>query len=495
MPPVRALLLAVLAAAGPSRAAELREASGLVQVRVGADSWKPARGLPRPLDEADGVRTGFNATASVALTAGASVEAGGNSHLTVEVDGAARSAVSLLFGSARLSAGPQARHALSLRTPTALVRAREARAAARVTVAGGGGGTVVEVLTGLIGVEDNRGGATLLRAGQRVEVDLRGLRETTLAPTPQQSRRLGFLEGMRRELGFELSRDAELAAASRESRREEREAGRVQVGSDGRRVRVEHFVTRPSAERLGVVVLNDGPAGMSYFSWQGTFDRALPRDLSPVFAALPGSASPTPWTLSAYEATVSNGRDSLVERGEGGHQVDLNANADALDDVATRYDADSGLYRAAGATAYRTLFDRGGSYANGTLKRGWTGANLQSYADATASTTNDPFTGAALGAPLPAVTINTTLPDAGVARRERLESYGDGAEIQTRELSLEFGGASSARSAWGGASSGDALRQALLGSRYERRVTASGFTAPVSLVLPARALAATGQLP
>lgn len=495
MPPVRAILLAVLAAAGPSRAAVLREASGLVQVRLGADSWKPAGALPLPLDEADGVRTGFNARALIGLSAGCAVEAAGNAQLTVEVDGAARTTLSLLFGSAHMLGGDEARHAFSLRTPTALVRARDARAVIRVAVSGGGGSTVVEVARGLAAVEDNRGGSTLLREGQRVEADLRGLREIAAAPTPTQAQRLGFREAMRRELGFDLARDADLAAVAREARREERELGRVQTASDGSRVRVEHFIVRPAADQFGVVVLNSGPGGMSYWSWQGTFDRALPRDLSPVFAALPGSASATPWTLTAYSATRSNGRDSLVERGEGGHQVDLNANADALDDIATLYDADSGLYRAAGGSVFRTLFDRSGVYANGRLLRGWTGANLQSYADAVPSTVNDPLTGAALGAALPAVTVNTTLPDAGVARRERLESYADGTTVLVRELAQEFDGSAAGRAAFGGAAAGDSLRQALLGRGYEQRLSVSGFSATVRLVLPPRALLATGQLP
>ena len=47
-------------------AAVLREASGLVQVRVeGSDRWKPAGRLPRELGDGDSIRTGFQARALV----------------------------------------------------------------------------------------------------------------------------------------------------------------------------------------------------------------------------------------------------------------------------------------------------------------------------------------------------------------------------------------------------------------------------------------------
>ena len=471
MPPVRVFLCAaLLGAAGSVRAAVLREATGLVQVRpVGGDSWRPAGGLPRPLNEGDGLRTGFNAKAQVELKGGSLLGVEGNAHVSVEVDAPGHTSVHALFGTVRLAASAEGGKAVSIRSPTCVVRARDRRVLVRVTVAGGGS-TTVEVQEGVAGVEDNRGTSVMIREGQRIEVDLAGVHEPTAAPTPVQARRIDFMAMMRRELGFELGRDADFALASREARRSERELGRVLTDADGRRVRVEEYVVRPSASRLNLVVMNRRPEGMSYYSWDATFGSALPRDLEPVFSGLRGGASAAPWTVTDFTATWSNGGNSLSERGSGGHQVDLNGNADPLDDVA------------GGGTAFRTVFDRYGLYADGVLKRGFTGVNLQSYSDATASSFNDPITGAALGGALPVVVINTTFPDPASARRVRLESYGDGTSVRREELALEFGGGVAARGSFGTPS-----------SNTEERIFIGG--AVIKVVLPSNATSVTRQAP
>lgn len=471
MPPVRVFALAALfcAVSGSVRAAVLREATGLVQIRpAGADSWRPAGKTPRPMSEGDGLRTGFNAKARVELRAGSVLEAEGNAHVSIEVDGPGHTSLHALFGTVRLNASAGGGRAVSVRTPTCVVRARGDRMEARITVAGGGSATV-EVVSGVAGVEDNRGTSLILRAGQRVSVDLAGVHEPTAAPTPVQARKIDFMAAMRRELGFELGRDADFAAVSRETRRGERELGRVLIDADGRRVRVEEYVVRPTASRLALVVMNGRESGLSYYSWDGQFDRALPRDLQPVMAGLAGSAAATAWTVTDFEATWAGGGATLAERGSGGHQVDLNANADPLDDVPA-------------ATAFRTIYDRYGVYANGVLKRGFTGVNLQAYSDAAASTTNDPLTGALLGAALPVVVINTTFPDGASARRVVREAYGDGTTILREELALEFGGGVAPRASYGSPE-----------RHREQRITIGG--AVIRIVMPSGAAAATRQVP
>lgn len=447
----------------------MREASGLVQIRsAGGETWKPAGNLPRPLSEGDGVRTGFNAKAKVEL-AGGQIEAAGNAHFSIEVDAPGHSSVNALFGTVRLNAMPERGAQVSVRTPTCVVRARGDRVIFRATVAGGGSATI-EVEEGVAGVEDNRGASVLLSKGQRVEVDLAGLHEPTAAPTPVQARKNDFMALMRRELGFELGRDQDFAAAARESRRAEHELGRVLTGSDGKRVRVEEFVVRPAANRVSLVVLNGRPDGLSYFNWDGTFDTALPRNLEAVFANLRGKAgAATAWTLTDFTTTRSNGNSSLVERASGGHQVDVNANADPLDDVGT------GVY-------FKTIFDRWGLYANGKLKRGFTGVALRSFNDGVASTTNDPLTGAALGAALPVVVINTSYPDAASARSVKLESYGDGTSITREKLYLEFGGGAAGRASYGDPAKG-----------FEELTKFGGTT--IRLTMPANASGVTGLVP
>jgi hypothetical protein len=474
MPPVRAFFLTALliGAAGPLRAAVLREAAGLVQVRpAGGEGWRPFGKTPRPLSEGDGVRTGFNARARVELDGGSVLEAAGNAHFSIEVDGPGHTSVNALFGTIRLTASAAGGRSVSVRAPTCVVRARGDRVVVNLTVAGGGSATV-EVVSGVAGVEDNRGRALLLTAGQRVDVDLAGVHEPTAAPTPVQARKLDFMGMMRRELGFELARGADLEAAARESRRAEHELGRLLTDADGRRVRVEEYVVRPAADRLALVVMNGRREGLSYFAWDGRFDTALPRDLSPVLAglALSGSA-PTAWTVTDFTTTRANASASLVEKGSGGHQVDVNANADPLDDVPGR------------AVAFKTLFDRYGLYANGVLKRGFTSvAPLDSYADAVTASNNDPLTGAALAAPLPVVVINTTFPDAAAARLTTVESYGDGTTLTRERLTLEFSGGVAPRASFGSPD-----------RSVEDRV--SFGNAVIKLVLPSDAPGLTRQTP
>lgn len=471
MPPVRVFLCAALLGAAVSvRAAVLREATGLVQVRsAGSDSWRPAGKLPRPLNEGDGLRTGFNAKARVELRDGTALTAEGNAHVSVEVDAPGHTSVHALFGTVRMIASAAGGRSVSVRTPTCVVRARDQRVLVRITVAGGGS-TTVEVEEGVAGVEDNRGASLILRRDQRVEADLAGLHEPTAAPTPVQAKKTDFMAMMRRELGFELARDADYAAAAREARRSERELGRALTDADGRRVRVEEYVVRPASTRLNLVVLNGRAEGLSYYSWNALFDTALPLNLEPVMAGLAGGSAATPWTATDFTATWSNGTSALSEKGSGGHQVDLNGNADPLDDVA------------GGGTAFRTVFDRYGLYANGVLKRGFTGVNLQAYSDATASSFNDPITGAALGAALPVVVINTTFPDSGSARQVRLESYGDGTTLRRERLALDFNGGTAPRSSFG-----------MPSANGEERIFIGG--AVIKVVLPSNATTVTRQAP
>ena len=472
MPPVRALFLAALiCAAGPLRAAVLREAAGLVQVRaVGVDGWRPAGETPSPLKEGEGVRTGFKARARIELSGGSVVETAGNTHISIEVDGPDHTSVNALFGSVRLTALAAGGYAVMVRTPSCVVRARSDRVVLRLTVSGGGS-AMLEVESGVAGVEDNRGQALLLSAGQRIEVDRAGLHMPMAVPTPVQARKADFLALLRRELGFELDRDTDFAAAARQSRREEHELGRVLTDSEGRRVRVEEYVVRPAAARLALVVMNGRADGLSYFSWVGTFGSALPRNLEPVFAGLAGLVgTAAPWTVTDFAATWSNGSDSLVQRGSGGHQVDVNGNTDPFDDVA------------GGEAVFKTLFDRFGLYANGVLKRGFTGVGLQTYADAVASSSNDPLTGTALAAALPVVVINTTFPDAASARRTMLESYGDGTSITREELALEFGGGTAPRASFGSPD-----------RNIEERVYFGGVA--IRVVIPSAAASITRQVP
>lgn len=493
------LLIAALIAAAGTRAVDaaiLRSASGLVQVRPsGSDRWTPAGRLPRALLSGDAVRTGFAAGATIGLEGGGTLEAGANTQLSVDEEARGGSAVNLLFGSARVSARGLGGGILEMRTPTATARARSEAAGWRAAVVGGGR-VSFQVDEGLLGVEDLRGGSLRLRAGERVEIDLAGLHEPVAAPTPARARRDDFAESMRRELAFDAESDAAQRRVTDELRRADFESGRAQVDASGARVRVEEFVVRTGASSFAFVTLNGRAGrGLSYYQWSGAFGSPLPRNLESVFETLGGSVgAPAPWTLTDFTATRSNGVDSLVVRGSGGHQVDLNSNADPTDDVASIFDpATDSFASAVGKSAYKTLFDRYGVYSNGVLKSGWTGTNIQSQGDATIATTNDPFTGAAASVPTPDIQ-NATFPDSGSVRQRVYDSYGDGTFLSTDNRAVSPGGGVVSRAAFGAATSGPDFATGMLRSTLETTTNASEFSRSVDLVVSPRILVETGAL-
>ncbi|MDE2491645.1 MAG: hypothetical protein KGM24_12430, partial [Elusimicrobia bacterium] len=377
--------------------------------------------------------------------------------------------------------------------PTATARARSGAAAWSGTVAGGGN-ALFTVRRGLVGVDGVRGPSVLLNAGERVEADLAGLHEPTLVPTPARARRDAFADEMRRELAEDLADDAPQRAVSAEERGVEHQLGRVLTDASGDRVRAEEFVVRTGADSFAFVALNSrAGGGLSYYSWRGTFDRALPTDLSPVFEDLPGTAgAAAPWTLTAYTMERSNGADTLTLSAAGGHQVDVNSNSDPLDDVSSLFDPAAAAFRSVSGPVYETIFDKGGLYADGTLKRGWTGSNLQSQNDQTPASTTDPLTGAALASSLPSYTSNSTFPDAASARRDDLESYSDGTQVLTENVAVSPGGGAADRGAFGGAASGAAWQAALLRQGFEQTTTASGFRGAIDVLVSPRALIETG---
>jgi hypothetical protein len=494
----RLLLIIVLAAlARPAAAAVLREAAGLVQVRAeGEERWHPAGHLPRTLGPGAAVRTGFSARASVVLDGGASLELSGNTQVSWETGARGVTVVNLLFGTARVSARALGGAALELRTPTGTARARSETAVWRASV-GGGGTAAFAVETGLVAVEDARGGTLRLRDGERVETDLAGLHEPEAVPAPARARRDDFADRMRRELALDRESDDAQRLVSGEIRRNEYELGRALTDASGLRVRAEEFVVRTGPSSFSFVALNGrrGP-GLSYYSWSGTFDRPLPTDLSGVFNILPGSAgAAAPWTLTSFTTVRSNGSDSLVERAVGGHQVDLNNNADPTDDVATLFNpATDAFVNVAGKPVFAVLFDGYGLYSNGVLKRGLTGTNIQSPNDALQASTNDPITGAALATPLPVFSSNATFPDAGSARQVVYESYGDGTYLSSDNRSVAPGGGVSGADILGGATSGPGFQTGMLKSSFEQTTTASEFGRAVDVMVSPRVLIETGAL-
>jgi hypothetical protein len=168
-----------------------------------------------------------------------------------------------------------------------------------------------------------------------------------------------------------------------------------------------------------------------------------------------------------------------------------------MDDVATVFNpVTDSFFSVTAQPIYKVLFDRFGVYANGVLKRGWSGTNIQSQAEAVPASSLDPMTGAVLAVSLPVYTSNTTFPDNGSVRQIVHESYSDATVIQTETRAVSPGGGVVTRSAFGSATTGPLWLTSLLRSAFEQTTTATEFSGRrIQLIVSPRMLIETGRAP
>ncbi|MBI5598042.1 MAG: FecR domain-containing protein [Elusimicrobia bacterium] len=489
---------AAAAPAGPSVAG----ASGLLQLRPALDApWATLEKIPSALGPGAALRTGRQSSAFLKLGGADTALLQEDTVLTLEDVGGERFLARVEIGVSVFRFADVGRRVVQVRTPAAALTVRGGEF--RVSVLAGGR-TTVESAEGELGVEDNRGHQLLLRSGESVRIDLRGLEVPVRMPAAAALRREGLRERIRAELESDAFREGLYASGAEALRRLEWEEGRTAMDSRGARVRAESWVRRPRADQLELVAVNGREGRTDYLYHLGTFSAAVPGDISGALRALAGTAGAAPaLTLTAYESARSNGPDVLMETADGGHLVDLNANADGADDVSSVFDPVTGDFRsAAGASAWRSLFDRWGVYVNGRLAAGWTGANILVNGDAVPSTVTDPFTGGALtaahalmnGAQLAARAVSVTYPAPSARLQVLSSSWAEGSSLSTVSRGLCGGEvASAALPAGSGAA---AFRAVLLGAGLEQSVSSSLFSGrTIELRLDPALAFMTGALP
>lgn len=468
-----------------------------MQVRGVAGVWVSIEKVPLSLMPGVALRAGRQSTAYVSFSPQDTALLQEDTVFILEEGGAERLLARVEIGVAMFRFASGKGRKVQVRTPAAALTSRGAEFRLSVLA---GGRTTVELTEGELGVSDNRGHQLLLRAGESVRVDMRGLEVPRRMPAVAALRREGLRDRIRKEAEGDIFRERLYAAHADGLQRAEWEEGRALIDSTGHRVRVESWVRRPRADQLEFVVLNARPGRTDYFYQLGTYDAALPTDLGDALRAMAGTVDSRGLrTLLAYETVRSNGQDVMLEMADGGHLVDLNANAVGGDDVEILFDPTGGTFsNAVGRAAFRPLFDRYGLYLNGRLALGWTGADIQSLGAATGTTANDPFSGAALTAAnafinagqLAAGTVSLTAPISGAARQLWFTSWSEGSSVSIVSTALEGPGLrAAALPAVGGAA---AFRSALLGARLEQSVASSAFGGRrIELIIdPALALSA-----
>ncbi|MBI4679189.1 MAG: FecR domain-containing protein [Elusimicrobia bacterium] len=475
-------------------AARLADYSGVVQVKTPyALEWTQVDKVPVDLGPGDAVRTGSAGKATVVFEDGSRIELSASASFTLEDSSPRGTGVKLFMGALRAKVERLLTRRFTVRTPTAVCSVRGTEFQVEVQE---GGRTSVDLYKGLLAVEDSRGQQILLKQGQRLEVDLRGIGRPTEIPSQTQVRSGQFHSVMRREMSLDMSKEEVQAAAAREIKLAEYQQGKALTDVFGNRVRVEGYVMRPQSDQFKFVVLNERADRFDYFYYLGTFNKDLPRDLSVALRQLGGGADTAPdYFLKSFETGRSNTRDSMVEIGQGGHLVDVNHNLVNGDNVSQLYNpATGGFDSVDGRDVYQTIFDKYGFYINGKLKYGWTGNNLDNYEAATKATVNDPITGAVVPA-LPTRSVSAVWPDASSLHQEIYESYDDGTFTKWDNYIIDDQGKIAGVSDFQNIRSGADYKERLLKFNYEVVITASEFDGrKIDLVVEPKILIQSGLI-
>ncbi|MFA6092087.1 MAG: FecR family protein [Elusimicrobiota bacterium] len=315
------------------------------------------------------VKTAAGARAVITFEDGSKVEIGPKSSFVLEAADPSVSRMRLGMGWMKAVVTKMAHRRFSVRTPTAVCSVRGTEFDVRV---GEDGRTSVDLFKGQLGVADDHGNEAVLREGQHVEVDSQGLgRVQGLGARGAEGGAADReRQALRREVGLQMTKEEVQSAAALEQKNAVYQQGKAMVDVNGNRVRIEEYILRPSADSYKFVVLNERSDRFDYFFRQGTFNKALPDDLSTALRQIPGCAgAPCDYWLTSYRTGYSNTQDSVVETASGGHLVDLNNNQVAGDEVTYAFDASRNDFTSISVPVSDTPGDNGSRNANTSFWR------------------------------------------------------------------------------------------------------------------------------
>jgi len=351
-----------------SDAAKITDTWGKVEVkRQGAGEWQRVEGSGT-LKAGDSIKTNWRGKLRMYMEDGSRVDMGSSSSVTLDADGAATT-TTLKLGMGWLKAWvKKAQRKFEVRTPSAVCAVR----GTEFEVETDGRKTSVDLVTGLLAVSDNAGNESLLNAGQHVNVDERGIGSVQSIEEGRTQRREENQVGLKNEVALDMTKEQVMAAASEEMKLAEYQQGKSMIDVFGERVRLEQYIVRPRDNQFKLVVLNDRSGRFDYFFYKGTFNTSLPTDLSVALGQLGGcTGAPCQYYLTSYETARSNLTDRVEELASGGHQVNVNANAVANDDVSSYFDSSLNGYVGVSGAYWKTLFDNYYIKYNGVTFNTW----------------------------------------------------------------------------------------------------------------------------
>ncbi|MDD5629826.1 MAG: FecR family protein [Elusimicrobia bacterium] len=470
--------------------------SGSVFVlKAGTKAWQAA-GEGAGLNDGDQVRTAAGSSAAIVFDDGSRISLEANGSFTLQEATAGGTSLKLSIGSLRAWVDKALSRRFEVRTPTAVCSVRGTEFSVDVNVQGH---TSIQMFSGMLGVADQRGNETVIRDQQSLRVTDQGFAPGQGAQG--QTGRDRLKDQAKREVGLEMSKEAVQAAAAIESMNAVYKEGKAIIDVGGNRVRIEEYIVRPAADQFKLVVLNERAQRFDYFYYKGTFNTALPDDLSIALRQLPGCiGAQCDYFLKGFETGRSNTQDSMLETASGGHQVDVNNDGESSDAVYAAFDPATNLFTALnvpnpGGTGndkfYQTLYNYNTLTFNGVPHNGWSsksGADITNMGSGQIDTTkvrldvNDP---ASLVSPTTLTTVrespfcdppDCTYNEAGVEHSVVYSSNGDWTVWEKYDsYVISDEGRVAGVGDFAGAYSGTDFKQKLLHWNYEMIVTASEF--------------------
>ncbi len=353
------LATAPLFAAAPKGGAKIESIKAKVDVKSGSGNWKSAKQNTQ-LKNSDSIRTGSKSIARVKLADGSKILLLQNSQAEMENLSSVQRAIKLVRGRIRaVVRRVREGAAFQIKTPIGVASARGTEF--DIEFVEDGGEMSVNVFSGQVGVAklDELDNEILVNPGQSLKFGADGDIGDPI--------RSGAVPMERQEVVAEVVdskvKDSVVAMAAEELRNADYQTAKSLIDVDGRRVRVEEYITRPAANQFKLVSLNERSTRFDYFTYTGTFNTALPDDLSVALEDVDGklgSAAPT-YYLTAYEMYMSNTRDSISDEGTGGHlvQIDVSGTGSSMQYTLTH---DDGLGNITSSVVDAATLQLDGSY-------------------------------------------------------------------------------------------------------------------------------------
>lgn len=305
---------------GTQTSARLESIRKQVEIQsAGTDSWTKA-GEKTNLKTADRLRTGRGSVARIKLQDGTKVLILQNSQAEIENLSSTERTIKLLKGRVRaIVARLKGADHFAIKTPIGVASVRGTEF--EVGFDEDSKNMDVKVRDGEVGVSrlGDLANEVILDPGDGITFGAEG--DIGL---PTQTGMLPPEQAIQTEAFDSKVKDSFVAQAAEELRNSDYQTGKSLIDVNGKRVRVEEYIVRPTAKQFKLVALNERDNRFDYMTYLGTFKQDLPEDLSVALKQVNGTLNVAPdYFLTDYQLTLSNTKDGIHDSASGGHLVQI----------------------------------------------------------------------------------------------------------------------------------------------------------------------------